>query len=158
MSWQALTGANAFIIADTANHKDLKSTQIYARLNRSAVRESMTKATETMTGIKVEDQTEAVVETPQKVKSSFKLPPKRKTHEYRFGIGINERGEKVPVPEEVKIIRDILRMREIGLSLGEIAASLNSQGRLRRGRHWLKSHDDWVFRNRPKYLAPLLEP
>lgn len=49
-SWQALTGANLSVIAATLNHKDLKSTAIYARLNTDAVRQAMQRATIRMTG------------------------------------------------------------------------------------------------------------
>lgn len=47
LSWQAITGANITVIAATANHKDLRSTQIYARLNVDAVRSAMEKALDT---------------------------------------------------------------------------------------------------------------
>ncbi len=44
-SWQAITGADIAVIARTLNHKDLKSTSIYARLSLDPVRASMEKAT-----------------------------------------------------------------------------------------------------------------
>ena len=47
-SWQALTGANISVISATLNHKDLKSTAIYARLNVDAVRAAMDIATTSM--------------------------------------------------------------------------------------------------------------
>lgn len=47
-SWEALTGANLSVIAATLNHKNLKSTQIYARLNVDVVRQAMEKATDSM--------------------------------------------------------------------------------------------------------------
>ena len=40
-SYEALTGANLSTIAATLNHKDLKSTQVYARLNTEAVRRAV---------------------------------------------------------------------------------------------------------------------
>lgn len=158
LSWEALTGANAFVIAETANHKDLKSTRIYARLNRSAVLDAMVTATEAMTGKKIQYKPEPKEkEKDSTTKAKFKLPKKKRTHEFRFGLGINERGEQIAVPEEVQILRDIFRMREIHLSLGEIANSLNAQGRLRRGRHWLKSHIDYILNKNPQYISKLLD-
>jgi len=47
-SWQAITGANITQIAATLNHKDLSSTQIYARLNTDAIRDAMKGATQAM--------------------------------------------------------------------------------------------------------------
>lgn len=47
-SWQAITGANLLVIAQTLNHKDLKSTAIYARLQIDPVRAAMTAATDVM--------------------------------------------------------------------------------------------------------------
>lgn len=43
-SWEAITGANISVIAKTLNHKDLNSTQIYARLNVDDQRKAMDKA------------------------------------------------------------------------------------------------------------------
>ena len=45
-SWQAATGASLAIIGKTLNHKDLKSTGIYARLNVDPVRAAMETAVE----------------------------------------------------------------------------------------------------------------
>lgn len=47
-SWQAITGANLTVIGRTLNHKDPKSTAIYARLSLDPVRESMQAATRAM--------------------------------------------------------------------------------------------------------------
>lgn len=47
-SYQAITGSNISVIAWTLNHKDLESTQIYARLNVEPVRQSMQAATKFM--------------------------------------------------------------------------------------------------------------
>ena len=47
-SWQALTGSNIVVIAGMLNHKELKSTAIYARLNVDAIRASMETATAKM--------------------------------------------------------------------------------------------------------------
>lgn len=47
-SYQAITGSNISVIAWTLNHKDLSSTQIYARLNVEPVRQSMETATRHM--------------------------------------------------------------------------------------------------------------
>jgi integrase len=47
-SWQAMTGANLSVIMDTLNHKDVKSVQVYARLQVEPVRESMSIATAKM--------------------------------------------------------------------------------------------------------------
>lgn len=43
-SWQAITGSSLPIIGQTLNHKEASSTQIYARLNVTPVRESMETA------------------------------------------------------------------------------------------------------------------
>jgi integrase len=48
-SWQACTGTSLPIIGAMLNHKDSKSTQIYARLNTAPVRESMEVAVKVMT-------------------------------------------------------------------------------------------------------------
>jgi integrase len=58
-SWQAITGASTTVIAATLNHKNLASTEVYARLNTSAVRLAMKTATQTMlekAGIFVESE------------------------------------------------------------------------------------------------------
>lgn len=47
-SWQAITGTPIKIISDTLNHKDAKSTDIYARLILTPIRKSMVTAVETM--------------------------------------------------------------------------------------------------------------
>lgn len=47
-SWQAMTGANISVIAATLNDKDLKSTQVYARLQIEPGREAMETATTAM--------------------------------------------------------------------------------------------------------------
>jgi integrase len=47
-SWQAATGANLAVIGKTLNHKDMKSTAIYARLNLEPVRAAMETATQAM--------------------------------------------------------------------------------------------------------------
>lgn len=47
-SWQASTGANLAVIGKTLNHKDAKSTNIYARLNLDPVRQAMETATQAM--------------------------------------------------------------------------------------------------------------
>jgi integrase len=43
-SWQAATGANAYIIGKSLGHKSQQATAIYARLNVEPVRESVNKA------------------------------------------------------------------------------------------------------------------
>ena len=45
-SWQAATGANLAVIGKTLNHKDMKSTAIYARLDLEPVRQAMEIATQ----------------------------------------------------------------------------------------------------------------
>lgn len=47
-SWQARTGASLLIIGQTLNHKDPKSTMIYARLATDPIRDAMTTATTAM--------------------------------------------------------------------------------------------------------------
>ncbi len=47
-SYQAITGANLTTIAHTLNHKDLSSTQIYARLHLDPIRDAMNTALNTM--------------------------------------------------------------------------------------------------------------
>lgn len=47
-SWQARTGASLLIIGQTLNHKDPKSTMIYARIGTDPVRDSMKTATTAM--------------------------------------------------------------------------------------------------------------
>ncbi len=47
-SWQAATGANMSVISKTLNHKDIATTEIYARLDLEPVREAMEKATAAM--------------------------------------------------------------------------------------------------------------
>ena len=49
-SYQAISGANSFIIGKSLNHKSPQSTAIYARLNLDPVRASIEKATEAMFG------------------------------------------------------------------------------------------------------------
>jgi len=44
-SWQAINGSSLVVIGKSLGHKNTSSTQIYARLTNSAVRESMEKAT-----------------------------------------------------------------------------------------------------------------
>lgn len=44
-SWQAINGSSLIVIGKSLGHKNASSTQIYARLSNSAVRESMDKAT-----------------------------------------------------------------------------------------------------------------
>jgi len=44
-SWQAINGSSLVVIGKSLGHKNASSTQIYARLSNSAVRESMEKAT-----------------------------------------------------------------------------------------------------------------
>jgi integrase len=47
-SWQAATGANLSVIGKTLNHKDIKSTSIYARLDLDPVRIAMHTAVDAM--------------------------------------------------------------------------------------------------------------
>lgn len=47
-SWQAVTGANSFIIGKSLGHKSQQATAIYARLNLDPVRASVEKATAAM--------------------------------------------------------------------------------------------------------------
>ena len=47
-SWQARTGASLILIGKSLNHRDSKSTQIYARLDTDPVRQSVTRATSAM--------------------------------------------------------------------------------------------------------------
>ncbi len=47
-SWQAATGANLAVIGKSLNHKDMKSTQVYARLNLEPVRQSVETAIDAM--------------------------------------------------------------------------------------------------------------
>jgi integrase len=44
-SWQAIMGSSLLVIGKSLGHKNASSTQIYARLSNSAVRDSMEKAT-----------------------------------------------------------------------------------------------------------------
>lgn len=45
-SWQAITGANSFMIGQSLGHKSTQSTAVYARLNIDPVRDSVEKATQ----------------------------------------------------------------------------------------------------------------
>lgn len=45
-SWQAVTGANSFMIGRSLGHKSTQSTAVYARLNIDPVRDSVEKATQ----------------------------------------------------------------------------------------------------------------
>ncbi len=45
-SWQAITGANSFMIGQSLGHKSSQSTAVYARLNIDPVRDSVEKATQ----------------------------------------------------------------------------------------------------------------
>jgi integrase len=45
-SWQAITGANSFMIGQSLGHKSAQSTAVYARLNIDPVRDSVEKATQ----------------------------------------------------------------------------------------------------------------
>jgi integrase len=47
-SWQATQGAGLAIIGASLGHADLKSTQIYSRVEQTAVRDSMSKAVDAM--------------------------------------------------------------------------------------------------------------
>lgn len=47
-SWQARTGASLVLIGKSLNHRDAKSTQIYARLDLDPVRQAVTRATSAM--------------------------------------------------------------------------------------------------------------
>lgn len=47
-SWQAMTGASLSVIGKSLNHKNVSTTAIYARINIDPVRDSMSKAVETM--------------------------------------------------------------------------------------------------------------
>ncbi len=47
-SWQAATGASLTIIGASLGHKDVSTTQIYARLSVDPVREAVAKATTAM--------------------------------------------------------------------------------------------------------------
>lgn len=47
-SWQAVTGANSFMIGRSLGHKSTQSTAVYARLNLDPVRDSVEKATQAM--------------------------------------------------------------------------------------------------------------
>jgi len=62
-SWQAMTGANISVITATLNHKDLKSVQIYARLQVEPVRDAMATATTKM--LSGFDRNISVLDAPQ---------------------------------------------------------------------------------------------
>lgn len=47
-SWQAMTGASLSVIGKSLNHKNVSTTAIYARINIDPVRDSMSKAVDTM--------------------------------------------------------------------------------------------------------------
>jgi hypothetical protein len=47
-SWQAVTGANSYIIGKSLGHRSQQSTAVYARLNLDPVRDSVNKATDAM--------------------------------------------------------------------------------------------------------------
>ena len=49
-SWQAKTGASLIVIGKSLGHKSQATTQVYARLDRDPVRESVQKATQAMLG------------------------------------------------------------------------------------------------------------
>jgi integrase len=49
-SWQAVTGANSYIIGKSLGHRSQQSTAVYARLNLDPVRDSVNKATDAMLG------------------------------------------------------------------------------------------------------------
>lgn len=55
-SWQAATGANIFIIGSTLEHKDQKSTAVYARSNIDPIRSSLEKATYAMLEVVVKSK------------------------------------------------------------------------------------------------------
>lgn len=141
-SWQALTGANLLVIGQTLNHKDLKSTQVYARLNVTAVRDAMEKAVLEMTENR----------TPQR-KQDTSIQRGEMRSRYRYGYGIDDNNNLVPLPDELSVIGDILRMRTNGASFGAIANTLNSQRRFRRGTAWNKSHIEKICSGKLKYLS-----
>ena len=152
-SWEAITGANISVIAATLNHKDLASTQIYARLNSEPVREAMNTAIKGMTGKEFVDvSTYRFAEVQPNMQMERHKPA---AYQYQFGFGVNEAGERVRLPEEVKTIKDILAMRRSGMSLKQIADELNRQFRYRRGRQWNKSHIDFICRADLNYLKKL---
>ena len=47
-SWQALTGSSLLVIGKSLGHKDVTTTQVYARLTVAPIRESMKRATDAM--------------------------------------------------------------------------------------------------------------
>lgn len=47
-SWQAALGSSLAVIGASLGHLDLRSTQVYSRLQLGTVRESMDKATDAM--------------------------------------------------------------------------------------------------------------
>ncbi|MCC8371661.1 MAG: site-specific integrase [Rickettsia endosymbiont of Pseudomimeciton antennatum] len=57
-SWMAINGASQYIIGKALNHKDIKSTAIYARLSLDPVREFMEKATNSITISKNETESD----------------------------------------------------------------------------------------------------
>lgn len=57
-SWQVATGASLPIVGRTLNHKDPKSTAIYARLHLEPVREAMERAVTAMTTVAAETTNE----------------------------------------------------------------------------------------------------
>lgn len=156
-SWQALTGANVLVIGQTLNHKDLKSTQIYARLNVDAVRKAMNTAVDAMVGQKRRKKSvvKLTAEHLKECSGDAAKTDKRGYSRSRYGLGVDERGCVVSLPEEVAVIKDILRMRAEGISLGEIANMLNKERRFRRGKPWNKSHIDWLCGGKLKYLERL---
>jgi integrase len=60
-SWQAINGSSLQVIGKSLNHKSLKSTAIYARVDLDPVRESVNRATA------------AIVNASQKKQSNLEL-------------------------------------------------------------------------------------
>ncbi|MBX9689232.1 MAG: tyrosine-type recombinase/integrase [Candidatus Obscuribacterales bacterium] len=159
-SWEALTGANTVLIGATLNHKDPKSTAVYARHNVAAVRLAMETATREMTALtgliqnfnnqfQNEESSEAINAEPLVI---TKAAP---GYKYNYGLGVNRKGEMVTIPEEIRIIKYIFALRAEGLSLREISLKLNEECLFRRGRYWTKSHIDWILRTREKWESKI---
>lgn len=145
-SWLAMSGANTLLIGQMLHHKDPSSTLIYGRTSNEALQQSMNLAVDVMT---------QSANTDLVIKPSANCRPnahqKFELDKYSFGFGVDAHGKRVEIPDEVEIISKIIAMKTEGVSLNEIANTLNNECRYRRGRRWNKSGIDSLIQRNKKY-------